>query len=207
MAIERRAASLPVELRQEEGKPPVITGYAAVYYRADDPGTEFELWKGMRERIMPGAFDRAIREDDVRALFNHDSSLILGRTKAATLRLSTDERGLRYEIDAPDTQAGRDLVTTLKRGDVTGSSFAFETLSETFRDEDDLTIRELNAVRLWDVSPVTYPAYEATAATVRSVEAVEASVKAWRAEREAAAWQERVEADARARSLRLKELG
>lgn len=159
-----------------EGEPATITGYGAVFYDPTKPGTEYDLrssWGGFIERIMPGAFDRAIKEDDVRALFNHDANHVLGRTPN-TLKLTSDATGLRYDIVAPDTQFGRDLQTSIMRGDVTGSSFSFSIEDETWREVRDAAtnqttvIREIRAVRLYDVGPVTFPAYEASTAGVRS---------------------------------------
>jgi len=174
MKTERRFLSTgaaPVQLEERADKPALIRGYAAVFFREDDRGTEFELWGDMVERIMPGAFDSALqRADDVRALFNHDPSLILGRAAAQTVRLSVDGVGLRYEIDPPDTQAARDLVESIRRGDVTGSSFAFSVVDERFVRDGDRQVREVRDVRLFDVGPVTYPAYGASQADVRELE-------------------------------------
>jgi HK97 family phage prohead protease len=169
--IERRYTSgvqVGIETRAD-GKP-VIVGYASVFYDAADPGTEFRLWHDVVERIKPGAFDRAIRDDDVRALFNHDPNMILGRNGAGTLRLSVDSKGLRYEIDPPDTSAGRDVVEAIRRGDISGSSFGFTPDVSVFREEGETTIVERESVRLFDVSPVTFPAYEAATVGVRSAE-------------------------------------
>jgi len=165
--IERRYAGAP-ELREVEGKSPVIAGYAAVFNREAVIGGWF------REMIAPGAFTRAIAEkQDVRGLFNHDPNMILGRTEAGTLRLSEDEHGLAYEIDPADTQLGRDLVTSIRRGDVTQSSFAFtirkQEITEPDGDGKELALRVIRDVDLYDVSPVTYPAYENTEVSVRSM--------------------------------------
>ena len=95
---------------------------------------------------------------------------MLGRCSAGTLRLSIDDVGLRYEIDPPDTQSGRDCVTSIERGDMTGSSFGFNVTSQAWRDEsvddEQYSIREITGVELFDVSPVTYPAYEGTSTGV-----------------------------------------
>ena len=97
----------------------------------------------------------------MRALFNHDPNLILGRTTAGTLKLSVDERGLKYSFTAPDTTTGRDLMVSLERGDVSQSSFGFIVEEDDWdEDENGMTIRTIKKVgRLLDVSPVTYPAY------------------------------------------------
>jgi HK97 family phage prohead protease len=159
--------------RTEDGKPGVIDGYGAVFFSEGDAGTEYELasWGGytILERIMPGAFDRAIRErDDARGLFNHDANQILGRVSSGTMRLSVDSRGLKYEIDVPDTQAGRDVATSIERGDLSGSSFAFVPRKIVWVEEDERDIRQIEDLTLYDAGPVTYPAYEATSTGVRS---------------------------------------
>lgn len=195
--MERRYSGAVVQLQKRDNAQPMIVGYAAVFYREGDPGTEYELWPGLIERIMPGAFDKAIREDDVRALFNHDHNAVLGRTKSGTLRLSVDAVGLRYEIDPPDTQVARELVALIERGDITGSSFAFFPDDTSFRDVGQTTYIERNVVKLADVSPVTYPAYEATSTGVRSAGDVQAEVAAWRARQVATVARDAVAARAR----------
>lgn len=171
--FELRRVPVAPELVKRDGTLPMIRGYAAVYYDANDPGSEFRLWSDTVERIKPGAFDRAIREDDVRGLFNHDGNQVLGRTKSKTMRLSADARGLKYEIDPPDTQSARDAVKVLERGDVDGSSFAFLPNKVTWEEQRKadgsmLYIRWIDEVRLYDVGPVTFPAYESTESGVRA---------------------------------------
>jgi len=166
MKHELRICSQPAAIEERADKSTRIVGYGAVYYDGTD-GTQFRLWDDMLERIMPGAFDRAIKEDDVRGLFNHDPSMVLGRSKAGTMALASDERGLRYEIIPGDTSVARDVREHLKRGDVTGSSFAFTVTDEQYRKEDGIHIREIHGVRLYDVGPVTFPAYEGTTAGAR----------------------------------------
>jgi len=174
MVIEQRTLTndrLVVERSSESGsKTTTIRGYGAVFYRGT-PETEFKIWDDMVERIMPEAFDRALKEkDDVRALFNHDPSMVLGRRSAETLKLSTDNIGLLYEIPTGDTTVARDLIEHLRRKDISGSSFSFRTTDEDFRRENGVIIREIRGVELFDVGPVTFPAYEATTAGVRGVE-------------------------------------
>ena len=169
MSIERRFTAA-CELRNADDDQKTITGYAAVYHRADDDGTEYSLGAGIVEHIMPGAFDDAIGRDDVRALFNHDPDHVLGRNKAGTLRLTADARGLRYEVDMPDTQLARDLRESIRRGDISGSSFAFTIPDggQEWREDGDRVIREIRAVTLHDVGPVTYPAYESSTTHARA---------------------------------------
>ncbi|KAA6031405.1 HK97 family phage prohead protease, partial [Pantoea sp. F_11] len=114
--------------------------------------------------------------DDVRALFNHDPNFILGRSAAGTLALSVDDKGLRYEITAPETQTIRDLVIApMQRGDISQSSFAFRIArdgDDWYQDDDGVLIHEIYQVsRLFDVSPVTYPAYQQAGSSVRSMQA------------------------------------
>jgi len=171
----------------------IIEGYAAVFYDPEDPGTEFQLWGDTVERIMAGAFDHVLTEgDDARALFNHSPDHLLGRVTAKTLRLTVDKRGLKYEIDPPDTQLGRDTVISIDRGDLTGSSFCFIVgktmwILENEGTDHERTIREIHEIsELFDVGPVTYPAYESTTAGVRSendLAEARASFEAWKAER------------------------
>lgn len=170
--MKRRLLQRRVTLRNADGEGPVAAGYAAVFYRADDPGTEYVVGR-VRERIAPGAFDRALAgNDDVIAKYNHDSNQILGRTSNGHLRLSVDDVGLAYEIDLPDTQVGRDLVVSLDRGDVLGSSFAFNIapggITRDFSDGDvTITLTDLD---IGDVGPVANPAYASTDAALRNDE-------------------------------------
>lgn len=167
--IERRTMT-GVEIRAEDGKPTKIVGYAAVFSSLSE-----ELY-GFREMVMPGAFDRALKEKhDVRALVNHDENQILGRTKAGTLTLSVDKRGLKAEIEPADTQAARDAVTSVKRGDLDGMSFAFRTLTDAWRTQDGEQIRELLDLELVDVSVVAFPAYPATTVSARALEQAKAA--------------------------------
>lgn len=166
MDKERRTftATLSIEQRGEDD-PPVIQGHAALFNSLSEP-----LF-GFREKIAPGAFKNAIKEDDIRALFNHNPDHVLGRNKSGTLRLNEDKKGLAIEIDPPDTQVARDLQTSIKRGDITQMSFGFQVVKDTFDHKDDGdVIRTLEEVRLFDVSPVTYPAYTDTDVSVRSFE-------------------------------------
>ncbi len=153
-----------VELREDSGTDPAICGYAACF------DVLSENLGGFREQIRPGAFDHVLT-NDVRALFNHEPNLILGRTAAGTLTLATDGVGLSYRIDPPDTQFARDLMKSLKRGDVSQSSFAFTVDNDSWDEEDDgLMVRTIHSVkRLYDISPVTYPAYPDTDAAVRAM--------------------------------------
>lgn len=161
---ELRTHTEPVELRDGDDGQPVAFGYAARF------GTLSQDLGGFVERIEPGTFAKTIVEADIRGLFNHDSNLVLGRNKAHTLRMIEDTDGLSYEIDLPDTTAGRDVRTLLKRGDVTGSSFGFRTVADAWGETDDgYPLRTLQAVSLRDVGPVTFPAYTDAESGLRSL--------------------------------------
>jgi HK97 family phage prohead protease len=129
-----------------------------------------------REQIMPGAFTRALKEQShpVVALWNHDPNYVLGSTRSGTLTVDTDDEGMRYSVEVPDTQLGRDLSTLIARGDVWGSSFAFVIGEESWdKDEDGTALRSVISVEgVYDVSPVLTPAYEqaTTGVAVRSYE-------------------------------------
>lgn len=170
MITEYRASQLEIRVDESDSDDTIgtISGYAATFYDPANEDTEFELWDDFVERIEPGSFDEAIRNDDVRGAFNHDESKILGRTKSNTLRLSVDKVGLRYEIDLPDTSDARDLAVSLRRGDIDGSSFAFRVTDEHTEKADDVWIRWIRGVKLFDVGPVSFPAYKATTAGIRS---------------------------------------
>lgn len=162
--IERRAAGA-LELRAK-GEGREIVGYAAVFNSKSED-------MGFREIILPGAFDRALKEKhDVRALVDHDGGKILGRTKSGTLTLEVDEHGLLSRITPPDTQVARDTLTLLDRGDLDGMSFAFRVKDDGFRTEGDEIIREIRDLDLVDVSVVAFPAYPATSVSARVAEQV-----------------------------------
>lgn len=151
-----------------DGQGPKIIGYGAVFNRLS------ENLGGFREVIKPGAFD-GVMQDDVRGLFNHDRNFVLGRTKSGTLRLSIDDEGLRYEIDAPETQTVKDLVLApMLRGDIDASSFQFKVAHDGerwFYDDDGLLTREITKfARLYDVGPVAFPAYPDASAASRSMQ-------------------------------------
>lgn len=167
--IEQRCYTGEVRAVNQEGEPTHIIGYGSVFDSRSLP-----LY-GFREIIKPGAFD-GVLNDDVRALFNHDKNYVLGRSTAGTLTLSVDDKGLRYDIIAPETQTIRDLVLEpMKRGDINQSSFAFNVArdgEDWYEDDEGIIIREITKFsRLFDISPVTYPAYEEAGSAVRSLNA------------------------------------
>jgi hypothetical protein len=147
-------------ITRAEGSAPLIEGYAAVFNTLS-----VELW-GFREKIAPGAFADSLG-DDVRALWNHDTGVVMGRTKSGTLRLAEDATGLRIQNDPPAAAAHQ--VESIDRGDVDQMSFGFRTLKDEWdEDENGQLIRTLLKVKLYEVSFVTFPAYPATSVQLRS---------------------------------------
>jgi HK97 family phage prohead protease len=193
--MERRLLKSEVRV-EREGTNKKIRGTAAVFYREGDKGTEYDLagygMPGVKERIMPGAFKRALgrgqggnkdRGQDVYAAINHDPSLVFARTKAKTLKLSVDETGLHYEAKPSDTSSGRDALAHVEAGNFGGSSFAFQVAKngEKWRMDGKTEIREIHKVdAIIDVSPVTTPAYEATSVNARSAAEARASYEQWK---------------------------
>lgn len=163
--ISEKRGRAKIETRADGTKE--LVGLGAVFYDGTE-ATEYRLWGNVKERIMPGAFDRAIEEKhDVRGLVNHNPNNLLGRTAAGTMAIEKTTEGLAYRIELPDTQVARDTAISVDRGDLSGSSFSFSITSETWRQEGDWEIRELNDLDMYDTGPVTYPAYEGTSVGVR----------------------------------------
>lgn len=163
-----------LEIRQLDGLSPVIAGYGVVFNSWSEVMTDSRGRK-FRERVAPTAFDRVLRSgSDVMALWSHDRSKPLGRLRNNTLRLAKDARGIRLEIDPPSTSWGADAVESIRRGDVTGMSFAFGVegaSGDTWArgGPDGIAERTLLDADLYEFSPVTEPAYPATSVSVRSV--------------------------------------
>ena len=166
MTIERRFLALDgLAVEQRDDGVRRIVGHAAIFNSlSEDLG-------GFREKIAPGAFAEAIGRDDVRALWNHDANFVLGRVRAGTLTMREDERGLAVEIDPPNTQWANDLLVSMARGDVTQMSFGFrvDRGGQTWEKTDAGSVRTITRASLFDVSPVTYPAYTDTDVAVRSL--------------------------------------
>lgn len=162
----RRVNVTGFELREgPAGDGMSFSGYAAVFNSDSEP-------LPFTERILPGAFKKTLNSrNNIRMYLNHDSSMLLATTRAKTLRLAEDERGLKVEADLPDTTIGRDLSTLIKRGDVDSMSFGFSVPARGDQWNDDGSVRELKEVKLYEVSVVTgFPAYQATSANVRSLD-------------------------------------
>lgn len=158
--MNRYHAELRAEVRGD-----TLAGHAAVF-------GQLARLPGHWEQVARGAFDAALKDGpDVRALVNHDPNALLGRTRSGTLRLDVDDTGLAFEVDLPDTRAATDLRSLLERGDITGASFGFMPGTDEWTTAPDgRQLRTHTSIRsLYDVSAVTYPAYDGTSATLRSV--------------------------------------
>lgn len=160
MQIEKRAFDLAqTEIREvQDGFR--FKGYAAVFNSlSHDLG-------GFKETVVPGAFSRSLKENpDIRFLYNHDPSKILGRTPR-TLTVNEDSRGLAVDAQLPNTSYGRDLAESLSRGDISQMSFRFRVKDDSWEQRDGTTVRSLKDVNLVEVSAVTFPAYEAAEGTL-----------------------------------------
>jgi HK97 family phage prohead protease len=166
-AREIRCLMSGVELRAaaDSKGPGTVVGYAAVFDKFSEDLGYF------REKLAAGCFADALPVSDVRALANHDPTQLLGRAKARTLRMAEDSFGLKVEIDLPDTTVGRDTAESIRRGDMDGMSFAFTTDIDEWDWSGEVPIRTVMKVReLYDVGPVTYPAYTDTTAAMRSLD-------------------------------------
>jgi len=171
MTIERRFLK-GAQVRSRKGDKPGIEGIGAVYNQEYDNG-----W--FIETIKPGAFDDVLKQDpDVRCLFNHEPDNVLGRTKSKTLRVTDSPDGLRYDCDTdPNTRIGSDVRAMIERGDVDGCSISFAVGQDCWRDEFDANGKYVRSTReiekfaaLYDVGPVTFPAYSQTSVEARSAQ-------------------------------------
>lgn len=163
---EQRTFLGSVEVREIDGKP-VIEGLAAVFDKWSEPLG----WDGFVEKVDRSAFDDVLsKRPDVRGLFNHDPNLIFGRTTAGTMELEKTADGLRYRIVPPDTEQARALVEAIRRGDVTGSSFTFIADADKWEFKKDAPDQRtlMHISDLFDVGPVTFPAYPDTTAAARA---------------------------------------
>lgn len=177
---QMRTASTEFATRDDNGAL-AIEGYFAVF------NSNYDIAPGLSESIAPGAFDNTL-SGDIRALINHDTTLVLGRTKANTLQLRTDNHGLWGHIDInPNDTDAMNLYNRVQRGDVDQCSFGFDIISEEtdFREDGSIhwTIKE---VELYEVSPCTFPAYEETNIAARTKERDELI------KRRNAAWKEKM---------------
>lgn len=170
---KKETRMLPMtELRvlDAEDATPVIEGHAAVFDSwSETLGGIFPF----KEIVRKGAFNESIGKDDIRALFNHDPNYVLGRNRSGTLELMEDDIGLRVRITPPETSWAKDVQVSIRRGDITQMSIGFVVEDDEWSTKDGMDIRELKKVTLFDVSPVTFPAYTQTDVGLRALEGYE----------------------------------
>ncbi|MDA1860978.1 HK97 family phage prohead protease [Bacillus tropicus] len=163
---KRELLSSDIEIREIEGGLRTITGYAVKW---EMKSVTMGYWRRFKEQFKRGAFTDSLTQDDQLALWSHDYSQVLGRTKNGTLRLFEDEIGLRFELDLADTTLGDDTYKTIKRGDVDGVSFGFQMVKEEWDESDpDNIVRSVTKAKLVEISPVAFPAYPDSQVSARS---------------------------------------
>lgn len=176
VAYQVRSTQPKFETREADGEM-YISGYFAVF------NSEYEMWTGAVESIADTAFDGALA-DDIRCLIDHETRLVLGRNKNGTLTLKVDARGLWGEVRInPNDQDAVNLYERVKRGDVDQCSFGFDILDEEFEDRGDSVKWTIKKVKLYEVSVVTFPAYEETSVSARKRQLGEIkkrSIEAWK---------------------------
>lgn len=155
------------ELRLKEG------GEGSLGILEGLPGIPYNSWSedlgGFVERVLPGAFDESLIESDIVSCRDHEDSLILGRTSSGHLRLDNRDDGLYYEVDLPETSYAKDLVVSIGRKDVKGNSFRFRTVDDRWSIVNGKEFRDLVKCELFELGPVTMPAYPATGLGLRSL--------------------------------------
>ncbi|MDT0163826.1 HK97 family phage prohead protease [Bacillus sp. AG4(2022)] len=155
-----------VEIRETEDGQRTLTGYAVKW---EMKSHKMGYWTRFREQFKKGAFTESLNKEDQRALWSHDTSRVLGRTKNGTLRLYEDDVGLRFELDLPNTTLGNDAYETIKRGDIDGVSFGFSMRKQEWDESDpDNIIRTISQADLFEISPVSFPAYPDSQVSARS---------------------------------------
>lgn len=169
MDKETRSLLFPVELRESEEGSRILTGYAVKW---EELSQKLGYYYRFQEKFSKNAFMDSLKDDDQRALWNHNTDIVLGRTKNGTLKLEEDDIGLRFDIDLPKTSWGSDVYESVKRGDVDGVSFGFRMAVEEWDESDpDNIIRTIKKAQLYEVSPTVFPAYEGSSeVSTRSAE-------------------------------------
>ncbi|MGK4152042.1 HK97 family phage prohead protease [Kurthia gibsonii] len=170
---KRNLTTNSVEIREDDEGKRTLTGYAIKW----EMKSVTMGWRRFREQFKRGAFTESLTNEDQLALWSHDTSKVLGRTKNGTLRLFEDEIGLRFELDLLDTTLGDDAYKTIKRGDVDGVSFGFSMLKQEWDEADpDNVIRTITKAKLLEISPVAFPAYPDSEVSARSSDPYEQHV-------------------------------
>lgn len=165
---KRELPQSTIEIRENQDGDKTITGYAVKWEMKSHTMGYFTRF---REQFKKGAFAESLNKEDQRALWSHDTSQVLGRTKNGTLRLYEDDIGLRFELDLPNTTLGKDAYETIKRGDVDGVSFGFRMKKEEWDESDlDNVTRTITQADLFEISPVGFPAYPDSQVSARSAD-------------------------------------
>jgi HK97 family phage prohead protease len=163
---KRELVTGTMEIRENENGVRTISGYAVKWEMKSE---QMGYWTRFREQFKKGAFTESLTNDDQRALWSHNPSQVLGRTKNGTLRLYEDDIGLRFELDLPNTTLGQDTYETIKRGDVDGVSFGFQMQKQEWDESDpDNIVRSVLQAQLLEISPVAFPAYPDSQVSARS---------------------------------------
>lgn len=161
--VEHRYIPMDRMETREDGEDIYIEGYFAVF------NSTYELWPGATESIAPGAFDESV-SDDVRALYNHNTDIVLGRTSAGTMEIKQDSRGLwgRVKLNRNDTDA-MNAYARIARGDITGCSFGFDIAAQEtdYREDGSVHWTITKVSPLYEISPCTFPAYQDTTVSAR----------------------------------------
>lgn len=170
---ERRMINLPMEFR-EEGEEKFFEGMGIVFNTITDMG-----W--YTEEVAPEAID-SVMKSDVRGLFNHDTNIVLGRTKSGTMTITKEDKGAKYRIKFnPNDPDHVKVYEKVKRGDVSGSSFSFEVMDDQWSTRGGRDHRKITKLKEWyDVGPVTFPAYEKTTVAARSLSKTKQSGDAYK---------------------------
>lgn len=196
--LERRGLEAPIEVARASSAAPGLVGYACRFDELSQPiGVP-----AFREVIRPSALARLAERRDVKALIGHDPTRVVGSSKSGTLRLTVDAIGLRFSLDPPDSPSGRDLVESVRRGDLDGVSIGFRVLEggESWRRGERPPVRELRDIDLFEISMVSFPAYLEAGVQIEA-RALECAASIVAADRQSARWQ-----DVRALRLRLADL-
>lgn len=163
---KRNLTASNIEIREAEDGKRTISGYAVKWEMKSHAMGYFKRFK---EQFRKGAFTESMTNDDQLALWSHDTSKVLGRTKNGTLRLFEDDIGLRFELDLPNSTLGNDAYETIKRGDVDGVSFGFQMQKQEWDENDVENItRSILKAKLLEISPVAFPAYPDSQVSARS---------------------------------------
>lgn len=162
---KRNLTASNVEIREDEDGKRTISGYAVKWeMKSHSMG-----WRSFKEQFKRGAFSESLTNDDQLALWSHDTTKVLGRTKNGTLRLFDDDIGLRFELDLANTTLGNDAYETIKRGDVDGVSFGFRMIKQEWDENDtENIVRTILKAKLLEISPVAFPAYPDSNVSARS---------------------------------------